>query len=290
MNDLELVESKDLRITKLDRIEVLDRVGGLILLPIKDVASTKQLSDYFGVELATLKKCVERNSTELKSNGMEVLKGVKLKEFKGELLKVAESVNIESTSSMRIFTRRAILNVAMLLRDSEVAQEIRKYLLDIEHDTSIESPNIIMNKLQELSEEKMLMLERVEAEMDGNWDKVCEVNARLFALKNKRIVELETTNNMITTNSLTIVESKAVINRIVRAIAMKEYGGMFGKAYGDLYSKLNYKLGINIKARDKKKSESYLDVLKEDEVFEVEKIVRNWAIDSGLDLDKLLKI
>ena len=52
----------------------------------------------------------------------------------------------------------------------------------------------------------------------------------------------------------------------------------------------NYKLGINIKARDKKKSESYLDVLKEDEVFEVEKIVRNWAIDSGLDLDKLLKI
>ena len=34
----------------------------------------------------------------------------------------------------------------------------------------------------------------------------------------------------------------------------------------------------------------YLDVLKEDEVFEVEKIVRNWAIDSGLDLDKLLKI
>ena len=95
---------------------------------------------------------------------------------------------------------------------------------------------------------------------------------------------------MITTNSLTIVESKAVINRIVRAIAMKEYSGMFGKAYGDLYSKLNYKLGINIKARDKKKSESYLDVLKEDEVFEVEKIVRNWAIDSELDLDKLLKI
>jgi len=290
MDELELISNKDLRLKKLSRIEVLDRVGGLVMLPIMDVASTKQLADYFAVELPTLKKCVERNSTELKSNGMEILKGVKLKEFKGELLKVAELNNIESASSMRIFTKRAILNIAMLLRDSEVAQEIRKYLLDIEHDTSIKSPEIIINKLQELSDEKTLMLERVEAEMDGNWDKVCEINAKLFALKNKRIVELENTNIMITTNSLTIVESKAVINRIVRAIAMKEYGGMFGKTYGDLYSKVNYKLGINIKGRDKKKSESYLDILKDDELFEVEKIVRNWAIDSGLDLDNLLKI
>ena len=38
MNDLELVENKDLRVAKLDRIEVLDRVGGLILLPNVDVA------------------------------------------------------------------------------------------------------------------------------------------------------------------------------------------------------------------------------------------------------------
>ena len=91
MNELELVENKDLRVAKLDRIEVLDRVGGLILLPNVDVATTKQLANYFGVELATLKKCVERNSTELKSNGMEVLKGVKLKEFKGEIVKFDNS-------------------------------------------------------------------------------------------------------------------------------------------------------------------------------------------------------
>ena len=287
MNELELVENKDLRVAKLDRIEVLDRVGGLILLPNVDVATTKQLANYFNVPLSTFKECYQNNLNELQSNGAKLVKGSELKELK---TKTDFTSELNKVPSVIVFTRRAILNVAMLLRDSEVAQEIRKYLLDIEHDTSIESPNIIMNKLQELSEEKMLMLERVEAEMDGNWDRVCEVNARLFALKNKRIVELETTNNMITTNSLTIVESKAVINRVVRAIAMKEYGGMFGKAYGDLYSKLNYKLGINIKARDKKKSESYLDVLKEDEVFEVEKIVRNWAIDNRLDLDKLLKI
>ena len=86
------------------------------------------------------------------------------------------------------------------------------------------------------------------------------------------------------------MESRDIINRIVRSIAIKEYNGMFVKAWSELYSKLNYKLGINIKARNKKRGESHLSTLTEEETFAVEKIVRNWAVAAGLDLDKLLKI
>ena len=294
MNEMELIENKEVRATKLGRIEVLDRVGGLVLLPIKDVTTTKQLATYFNVNLDTLNSCILSNKLELESNGMTILKNVDFKQFKTDVLKQHESRDLSDmfhrVSSLRVFNRRAILNVAMLLRDSEVAQEIRKYLLDIEHDTSIQSPEIIVNKLQELSEEKSIMLELVEAQMDGDLEKVNICHTKLYAIKNKRIKELEDTNQLITSNALTIIDSKAIINRLVRAIAVKEYSGMFGKAYGDLYAKANYKLGINIKARDKKKSESYLDTLAEDEVFEVEKIVRNWALDSGLDLDNLLKL
>ena len=291
MNEVELIENKELRVEKLGRIEVLDRVGSLLLLPNKDVATSKQVAEFYGVSLDALKSLVFDNKEELSSNGLNILRGVELKEFKSEFLKEPQwKSEFLRVPNLAIFSKRAILNVGMLLRDSEVAKEIRSLLLDIEHDTEQNAPEIIVNKLQELSEEKQLMLERIEAEMDGNWDKVCEVNAKLFALKNKRIKELEVTNEQITTNSLTIVESKAIINRIVRAIAVKSYGAMFGKAYGDLYQMVNYKLGINIKARDRKKSESYLDVLKEEEVFEVEKIVRNWAIENGLDLNELLRL
>ena len=286
-NEMELVENKELRIEKLGRIEVLDRVGSLLLLPNSDVATTKQLSEFYGVALTTIKECYQNNLEELSNSGAKVIKGVDLKDLKTRTNNPSELFRVPSVI---VFSKRAILNVGMLLRDSEVAKEIRSLLLDIEHDTEQNAPEIIINKLQELSEEKQLMLERIEAEMDGDWNKVCEVNAKLFALKNKRIKELEVTNEQITTNALTLVESKAIINRIVRAIAMKAYGAMFGKAYGELYQMVNYKLGINIKARDKKKSESYLDVLKEDEVFEVEKIVRNWAIENELDLDNLLKL
>ena len=71
---------------------------------------------------------------------------------------------------------------------------------------------------------------------------------------------------------------------------MREYGSMFGSAWAELYSKLNYIMGINIKLRKKKKNESYLNTLTEEETFEVEKIVRSWAVEIGLDLDEILKI
>ena len=74
MNELELIENKEVRVAKLDRIEVLDRVGGLVLLPVKDVATSKQLSEYFNVNLDTLNSCILENKVELESNGMKVLK------------------------------------------------------------------------------------------------------------------------------------------------------------------------------------------------------------------------
>ena len=126
--------------------------------------------------------------------------------------------------------------------------------------------------------------------MNGDYPKVCEINSKLFALKNKRIVDLETEIENITTHSLTLIESRDVINKLTRLIAIKEYNGIFGKAYGDLYKTVNYKLGINIKARDKKKNESYLDTLTEDEMFKVEEITRTWANDTGINIEKELSL
>lgn len=120
--------------------------------------------------------------------------------------------------------------------------------------------------------------------------KLCVINAKLFALKNRRISDLEAEVEDITTHSLTIIEGKQVVNRLTRIIACKEYNGIFGVAWSELYKKINYKLGINIKAREKKKSQSYLDVLTESELFQVEEIVRTWANEIGIDVRKELRI
>jgi restriction system protein len=82
---------------------------------------------YFQVGVKAIRSLVVDHRAELKTNGYRVLTGSELSSFK-------ELSGIQShTASLAIFSRRAVLNVAMLLRDSEVARQVRAYLLDMEY-------------------------------------------------------------------------------------------------------------------------------------------------------------
>ena len=300
MKELDLIENQDIREKMISNVSVLEKVKDLLLLGDSEVATTQQVADYYEVGLEAIKTLSVNNREELLNNGLKDLTCKETKEFLGSCsiqlancrgYFTADGIKMNNRNNL-LFSKRAILNVGMLLRDSKVAKEVRTRLLDIEYESSKavqeNGQTIKDNIINEIDEEKSLMLERITAEMDGDFDKVCVINAKLFALKNKRIKDLEDNIESITTHSLTLTDSRNVINKLVRAIAMKEYGGMFGKAYGDLYKTVNYKLGINIKARDKKKSESYLHTLNEEECFKVEEMVRTWALDKGIDLNKEL--
>lgn len=281
----ELIEQKELREQMIDRVEVLDRVKELILLPNTEYATTEQVARYFEVGLEAIQSLIKDNRSELTTNGF----GIRKRKEILNVLKEQLEINIPNRG-MNLFPKRAILNVAMLLRDSEVAKEIRTRLLDIVQNVSEGKDDIVENIVDEISEEKQLMLDRVEAEINGDWDKVSVVNAKLFALKNKRIKDLEDQIDILKTNSLTIAESRVVINKLVRLVAMKEYNGVFGKAFGDLYKQVNYKLGINLKARNKTSRQTILDVMSEDEIKSTEVIVKCWADEVGIDVERELNL
>ena len=300
MKELDLIENQDIREKMISNVSVLEKVKDLLLLGDSEFATTQQVADYYEVGLEAIKTLSVNNREELLNNGLKDLTCKETKEFLGSCsiqlanfrgYFTADGIKMNNKNNL-LFSKRAILNVGMLLRDSKIAKEVRSRLLDIEYESSKavqeNGKTVKDNIINEIDEEKSLMLERITAEMDGDFEKVCVINAKLFALKNKRIKDLEDNIENITTHSLTLTDSRDVINKLVRAIAMKEYGGMFGKAYGDLYKTVNYKLGINIKARDKKKSESYLHTLNEEECFKVEEMVRTWALDKGIDINKEL--
>ena len=298
----ELMEQKELREEVIGRVEVLDKVGELLLLPNTEYATTKQVAEYYKVGNEAISSVIKRNKKELESNGLKTLKRNEIdkvfessnwtfKTMRGKTVVKNDNNEINVTNTgLILFSKRTILNVGMLLEQSEVAKEVRTKLLDVIHDTEKEHPEIVENVLNEINEEKELMLSRIEAEMNGDFDQVCVINAKLFALKNKRIKELEDENKTITTHALTLIESRSIINKIVRHIAMTEYHGAFARAWNKLYSQINYKLGINIKGRDKKKNQSYLDTLSEEETFEVEKVVRNWAVKLKINVEEILKL
>ncbi|MFE9645258.1 restriction endonuclease [Streptomyces sp. NPDC006365] len=127
INEAALLESKTLRDSALERTDVLDRVKALSLLPDGMHVTTAMVAAYFQVGIKAIRSLVVDHREELEANGYRVLTGSELSSFK-------ELSGIQSrTASLALFSRRAVLNVAMLLRDSEVARQVRTYLLDMEY-------------------------------------------------------------------------------------------------------------------------------------------------------------
>ncbi|MCX5049567.1 MULTISPECIES: restriction endonuclease [unclassified Streptomyces] len=127
INESALLESKTLRGNVLERTDVLDRVKALSLLPDGMHVTTAMVAVYFEVGLTAITSLLHDHREELEASGYRVLTGSELTSFK-------ELSGIQSrTRSLALFSRRAVLNVAMLLRDSEVARQVRVYLLDMEY-------------------------------------------------------------------------------------------------------------------------------------------------------------
>ncbi|GGY29020.1 restriction endonuclease [Streptomyces djakartensis] len=127
INEMALLESQTLRSGVLDRTDVLDRVKALSLLPDGVHVTTAMVASYFSVTVEAIRALVQDHRAELEASGYRVLTGTELSDFK-------QLSGIQSrTRSLALFPRRAVLNVAMLLRDSEVARHVRVYLLDMEY-------------------------------------------------------------------------------------------------------------------------------------------------------------
>ncbi|WP_405646066.1 restriction endonuclease [Streptomyces sp. NBC_00019] len=133
INESALLESKSLRNSVLDRTDVLDRVKALSLLPDGMHVTTAMVAAYFEVAETVINNLLSRHRSELVSSGMRVLRGADLHEYQKLNLSSSAEGYPQRRSSVAIWSRRAVLNVAMLLRDSAIARQVRTYLLDMEH-------------------------------------------------------------------------------------------------------------------------------------------------------------
>lgn len=139
--------AKDLTTSKLDRQNILNnelavneiqkQTGIQGILYEGRLRFTKSMvATYFDVEVRTIERYVSDNSDEIMSNGYEILKGKKLKDFMNCVLEQdVPDINVGNISNrtpqIAIFDFKAFLNVAMLLAESENAKVLRQIMLDI---------------------------------------------------------------------------------------------------------------------------------------------------------------
>lgn len=101
------------------------------------VFTKQQVVALFDISEATVERYIAQHGDELKANGYHVLKGKSLKEFK-DLMDATLINEGTKTSVLGVFSFRAVLNLAMLLTESERAKAIRSRLLDIVMDVLAE--------------------------------------------------------------------------------------------------------------------------------------------------------
>ncbi|MGP3969840.1 hypothetical protein [Streptomyces sp. 6N223] len=136
-----LLESRSLRDSLAARTDALDKVKALRLLPDGLHVTTDAVAAFFEVGTKAVESLLRRHREELEANGLRILRASELREYQTFNLKVSSS-NFEQSypqrrNSMALYTRRTVLNVAMLLRDSAVARRVRAYLLDAEESTRL---------------------------------------------------------------------------------------------------------------------------------------------------------
>ncbi|MBD5171314.1 MAG: DNA-binding protein [Bacteroidales bacterium] len=131
---------KDLTISNIERQNVLnnryavealqENLGFTGMLFEGEYRFTKKMvADFYEVDISTIDRYLTQYSDELKHNGYVLSKGKQLKDLK---LQFAHVINeVSKTTQLGLFSFRAVLNVGMLLTESEKAKQVRARILDI---------------------------------------------------------------------------------------------------------------------------------------------------------------
>ncbi len=139
--------SKSLTTSKLDRQNILNNEKAIdeiqkqtgiqgIIFENKVYFTKMMVSTYFEVDVRTIERYVGENVEELSSNGYEIIKGKRLKNFIDEIEKMdVPDINVgnisKRTPQLAIFDFRSFLDLAMLLVESQPAKSLRQIMLDI---------------------------------------------------------------------------------------------------------------------------------------------------------------
>ena len=135
LSDSVLVESKSARDNQLERVShdhaqsTLAKVKAVYfaLWQGTGAATSEQMRDFYEVNIDAVEAALRRCRGEFELDGLRIIKGKQLKDFKQLSALEAESSN---AASLTIWTPRAALRLGMVLQESAVAQAVRTSLLD----------------------------------------------------------------------------------------------------------------------------------------------------------------
>lgn len=275
-----MVDNHDLRNELIARTEVLDKVKKLLLIPEMNCMTIRQVADYYEVDIDTIKRCCQRNRTEIEGDGVANKTSKVFKDLLTEqnvplvqnrtnlVIQIDDNTRLEIPNrGIKCFSKRAVLRIGMLLRDSKIAQEVRTQLLNIVEHTAEEKPELLT---QDIDDEEKLQAAIGKAFATGDIMEFATAAQAYTAFQRRHIDRIETSNKLLTAEVLHISDRK-MFNRVMRKFASTLHIS-FGVAFSMLYKQLSYRYGIDLKKRGDRKT-PYIQYIKDDEWDKVQKVI-----------------
>ena len=233
------------------------QLGGVVFQG-QTVFTKQQVMALFEVSDATVERYISNHGEELKANGYQLLKGKNLKEFK-DLVDVSLINEGNKAPLLGVFSFRAVLNLAMLLTESERAKAVRSRLLDIVMDVLAErtgghtkyinqrDEHYLMASLQDESYRKQFTDALDHFVVEHQWKYVRFTNLiyqcifRENATEYRKVLKLAAKENIRETmysEVLTLIASfeagiahelELEFKRLERKLSMQEVEALFGR-------------------------------------------------------------
>ena len=252
LNDI--LEKEELRENILNNnrsLNIMDEYKTITTINNMEYETLDRVAKYFEVDYECIKKLIQNNKSELIKNGLLILKGKETRKllvrennsptnYRGYF--IADNRKFANKSNILV-NKRCFLNMAMLLRDSKVAQDIRSKILDIVLN---ENPKTEISTTDNTELLRMIKVQGDLIKYQGNM--INELTKTVKDLSNK-IDDLNKKSKFITTNNndITIINTtnldkfKNYLNSLDDNVTMskKEYIKLFNE-----YEFYHKKIGI----------------------------------------------
>lgn len=282
------LDNKELREQAMARVEVLDKVKKIVLIPELECMTVKQVADYYEVDVETIKWQYKNNRNEFDLDGTTSRVPADFKILNGSSTTVKNSTQLNGklvitfnddteliipNRGIKCFPKRAVLRMGMLLRDSAIAAEVRTQILNGFEKLTPEQ------QTAEIDKEEDLVGSIIKSALKGETQNVLTTFTDYIGYKNRYIAKIEQHNAELVQENAKISEEKEKVeqankdlvvendflakdilkwtdrssaNRLVRVIAGKCFKGNFKYAFNTIYKDLAYKYGVSVSVRKKR--------------------------------------
>lgn len=300
-NEETLVESREVREKYMERLDVLDKVKQLFLIPGMECLTATQVADFYEVDAETIKKVRQRNSDEFAEDGVHKEPITSFRDFNRDIVSRSNTdvvitplrgcikfaykntTVVVPNTGITVYPKRAVLRMGMLLRDSKVAKEVRTQLLNTFEKATVDQ------RVGDIETEQGLLMDIAKAFSSGEVGQLMQASQALDVFRKRHIESLEQQKAVLEEEKTILAgeankwANRACLSKVMRTFAAKLHTS-FQSAYAMLFTELLYKHRIGLKMRGKK---PYVQWLKPEEYNKAYQSIAALCESCGLNTEEV---